>query len=49
MQVQEKRKGSLKLGKLLVGGADSCYVNSVNKLRDYYHKGHNAVLLDEQV
>ncbi|XP_010689098.2 helicase protein MOM1 isoform X3 [Beta vulgaris subsp. vulgaris] len=47
-EVQEKRKGSLKLGKLLVGGADSCYVNSVNKLRDYYHKGHNAVLLDEQ-
>ncbi|XP_021732343.1 uncharacterized protein LOC110699165 isoform X2 [Chenopodium quinoa] len=48
-EAQEKRKDShFKLGKLMIGGADSCYLNSVNKLREYHHKGHNVVLLDEQ-
>ncbi|KAL2938417.1 Helicase protein MOM1 [Bienertia sinuspersici] len=48
-ETQEKRKGwHVKLGRHTFGGPDSSYLNSVNKLREFHHKGHNAVLLDEQ-
>ncbi|KAK9280486.1 hypothetical protein L1049_014178 [Liquidambar formosana] len=49
---KEMRKGPLiKLSKLPVGGspgADINYLNSVNKLREYWHKGRNAVVFDDQ-
>ncbi|KNA08678.1 hypothetical protein SOVF_160460 isoform B [Spinacia oleracea] len=48
-EAQEKTKDPpVKIGKLMVGGAESRYLNFVNKLREYHNKGHNAVLLDEQ-
>ncbi|GAB4850718.1 hypothetical protein Ancab_030018 [Ancistrocladus abbreviatus] len=45
-------KGSPKnFSKLPAGflpGVDSCYLNSVNKLREYWHRGQNSFMFNEQ-
>ncbi|GMG98857.1 hypothetical protein Nepgr_000697 [Nepenthes gracilis] len=49
---QEINRGSYKkLSKLPAGclpGADNSYLHYVNKLRDYWHRGHNVISIDEQ-
>lgn len=50
--LQKTEKGfPIKLDHLLAGGSSvpKNNLDFVNKLREYWHKGHNAVVFDDQV